>query len=1240
MATRPASATRRSLQASSSSNSGSNAAHQQSVVSRAERGGAEDNSLVGGGGEEMEDEPASAEEILKMALHLGMDPANDEALLWIAAEAYDAPLPDPWTEHFDWEGRVYFYNANTDAVTRDHPLDDFYRELYKAYKNHGAVAASKLGDAQMRAVAAAAAAANAAATANTKAAAAPAAESTPAPASNDEMKELMRTMAENSKSMAENAKAMAESSRNPLAFVAAATAAAAGTGLPNAPPALNPADIEKLLNSVATGDSSASAAANDLTNLIAQLNSVNYTSSTMVGDVAAKDSANEAAVTVLKDRLEKAEAAANAAQEAAAAERSNAALQSMADRLARAEESAKMAADLALEERRKAERVMQQAVEAAAASQRQTSGSDTAAAAAVEQAAAAFNRDLLLMQERVAEKEREAAQSKAALDAEREKMKYHEQTNDRIEQMLMQMRAGTTDLDSRIASFQSMVNSKEEERKAAEVERVKAQESVRELREQQLRQEMELRGALDAEKRRAAELENRVTNLIVEKEKAVAEAAQLAKQEAAAAAAAVSASGSGKVPAGFAREMARTQMRVRNLRESQRDAADQMYALNSFVRMKLEQASRVAAQMANAVKEKENEVERYRLAVQECDARMGPLVAEKRKLFNALMMAKGNIRVFCRVRPPSERELAQIGGDAFTFPEDNNNHRLCTLRKQDGGKKLYEYDRVFRPAADQEEVFADVQPLVQSVMDGYNVCIFAYGQTGSGKTYTMEGVPDNRGVTYRSFEELFKVASESWGVYKYEFKVCMTEIYNETVRDLLVKKGTDNSKHEIKQDEDGFTYVTDLTYQTVGGPKEFVEVMSIGSKNRSVGATKMNDRSSRSHLVMAIIIEQTNTAKNTKKVSKLSLVDLAGSERLSKTEAEGERLKESLHINKSLSALGDVISALTSKKGHVPFRNSKLTHMLSDSLGNDSKTLLFVNASPVLYNAQESSCSLDFATRARNVDLSGGVGGAQMVKKWREAAMEAQQLQRRNDDQMRSLEDEVMLLRHAKDSAEKEIKNLETRMEDSKTLSEKNTNINGAEVTKLQGELDRLRVAKDEAEKRLADATGRTAELQRELQQLKAQTSKAAAAPPPPPQSSATQNAVAEKLAQANERVQQLELELRQQRAAATSSTAAPSKGAGGADNKEVDKLKEQVAALTDINRQLLEKCKAAKEENRKLVSDQEQSSTQLRAMKAKHAGTLRRMVSAATSGDGAARPGSSGERKAGVARSKGTTPR
>ncbi|GHP09834.1 hypothetical protein PPROV_000856900 [Pycnococcus provasolii] len=121
---------------------------------------------------------------------------------------------------------------------------------------------------------------------------------------------------------------------------------------------------------------------------------------------------------------------------------------------------------------------------------------------------------------------------------------------------------------------------------------------------------------------------------------------------------------------------------------------------------------------------------------------------------------------------------------------------------------------------------------------------------------------------------------------------------------------------------------------------------------------------------MAIIIEQTNTAKNTKKVSKLSLVDLAGSERLSKTEAEGERLKESLHINKSLSALGDVISALTSKKGHVPFRNSKLTHMLSDSLGNDSKTLLFVNASPVLYNAQESSCSLDFATRARNVDLS------------------------------------------------------------------------------------------------------------------------------------------------------------------------------------------------------------------------------------------------------------------------------
>ena len=357
---------------------------------------------------------------------------------------------------------------------------------------------------------------------------------------------------------------------------------------------------------------------------------------------------------------------------------------------------------------------------------------------------------------------------------------------------------------------------------------------------------------------------------------------------------------------------------------------------------------------------------------------------------------------------------------------------------------------------------------------------------------------------------------------------------------------------------------------------------------------------------MAIVIEQTNTAKNTKMCSKLSLVDLAGSERLSKTEAEGERLKESLHINKSLSALGDVISALTSKKGHIPFRNSKLTHMLSDSLGNDSKTLLFVNASPVMSNAHESSCSLDFASRARNVDLSGGVGGAQMVKKWREAALEAQQLQRRNDDGMRALQDELALMRHAKEEAERE------------------RGGGASEVRRLEDELEKARRrAKEEA----LEAERRGAEARRLAEELEKARRQGGGG--------GGEKEMEAKLASALERA---ELAEKQLRAAGSASGAGTLGGDAAAAAKEMQKMKEQVAALTDINKQLLEKCKAAKEENRKLVTDNEQSSGELRALKSKHAGTLRKLVA------GAVRPGSSGEKKSGAAaaapKSKGATPR
>eukprot|EP01121_Diplochlamys_sp_Union-15-3_P006367 TRINITY_DN16864_c0_g1_i1.p1 TRINITY_DN16864_c0_g1~~TRINITY_DN16864_c0_g1_i1.p1 ORF type:complete len:655 (-),score=116.43 TRINITY_DN16864_c0_g1_i1:46-2010(-) len=332
----------------------------------------------------------------------------------------------------------------------------------------------------------------------------------------------------------------------------------------------------------------------------------------------------------------------------------------------------------------------------------------------------------------------------------------------------------------------------------------------------------------------------------------------------------------------------------------------------------------------------------------------------RRELFNKLQELKGNIRVFCRVRPLAPDEIAHNDNSVLEICSDDT---LQLLTKQ------FTFDRVFSPHFTQEQVFSYVEPLVQSFLDGFNCCIFAYGQTGTGKTYTMVGVPENRGVNYRVIDKMFQYSSERKSRVKYTFSISMLEIYNENLVDLLIEKheGANSLKLRVNNDQ---VYVENLVKKEVNSLAEVWDCMELGHSNRSVALTMMNDHSSRSHCIVSIEAIAEYVLTNMRTESKFYLVDLAGSERVSKSKVDGTVLTETKNINKSLAMLGDVIQALHKKLKHIPYRNSKLTHLLKDALGGDSKTLMFVQISPVSSSAAETLCSLNFASRVKNTEIA------------------------------------------------------------------------------------------------------------------------------------------------------------------------------------------------------------------------------------------------------------------------------
>jgi len=331
-----------------------------------------------------------------------------------------------------------------------------------------------------------------------------------------------------------------------------------------------------------------------------------------------------------------------------------------------------------------------------------------------------------------------------------------------------------------------------------------------------------------------------------------------------------------------------------------------------------------------------------------------------------------SVKVVVRIRPMNGEETRNgnlVAAEAFSDrglivvknPRDDENEP----------PKNFTFDAVFGSNAEQKNIY-DIcaASVVESVLNGYNGTIFAYGQTGAGKTHTMEGRPDPphlRGIIPNSFQHIFDFISNS-GAQQYLVRASYLEIYNEEIRDLL-SKDPKNSL-ELKENIETGVYVKDLTALVVKNAVEIDHVMQSGKKNRSVGATLMNATSSRSHSIFTIVVEcaESDDRGDHIRVGKLNLVDLAGSERQGKTGATGDRLKEATKINLSLAALGNVISALVDgRSSHIPYRDSKLTRLLQNSLGGNAKTVMCANAGPADYNYDETLSTLRYANRAKNI---------------------------------------------------------------------------------------------------------------------------------------------------------------------------------------------------------------------------------------------------------------------------------
>ncbi|CAK61968.1 unnamed protein product (macronuclear) [Paramecium tetraurelia] len=337
------------------------------------------------------------------------------------------------------------------------------------------------------------------------------------------------------------------------------------------------------------------------------------------------------------------------------------------------------------------------------------------------------------------------------------------------------------------------------------------------------------------------------------------------------------------------------------------------------------------------------------------------------------MKRKECVKVVVRARPLSSKEIEEGRKRIVDVDTSRKEINIQNIKGDNNeAQRTFVFDEVFDLNSQQEQVYNNTAlPIVESVMDGYNGTVFAYGQTGTGKTHTMEGKndpPHERGITPRTFDHIIKVIEGTPNI-QFLVRCSYLELYNEEVRDLLSPNHL--TKLELREKPEQGIFVKDLSKIVVKSVAELNEWLKAGRANRKVGETKMNQESSRSHSIFTLTIESSEIGADQQqhiKSGKLNLVDLAGSERQSKTQAVGVRFEEAININLSLTTLGNVITTLVDGKSqHIPYRDSKLTRLLQDSLGGNTKTVMVANIGPADYNFDETMSTLRYANRAKKI---------------------------------------------------------------------------------------------------------------------------------------------------------------------------------------------------------------------------------------------------------------------------------
>lgn len=337
-------------------------------------------------------------------------------------------------------------------------------------------------------------------------------------------------------------------------------------------------------------------------------------------------------------------------------------------------------------------------------------------------------------------------------------------------------------------------------------------------------------------------------------------------------------------------------------------------------------------------------------------------------------MKKGGderVKVAVRCRPISEKEKLESKNVIVSVTPARGE---IVLNPREAGEepRTFTFDLTYGMDSLQENVYKDTgYPIIESVLQGYNGTVFAYGQTGTGKTFTMEGKldpPNLRGIIPRSFDHIFKIINAT-PTKQFLVRASFLELHNEEIRDLLNKNM--NNKMELREKPEGGFYVKELSSFMIQSVKELLEKLEQGRQSRHVAETNMNKESSRSHCIFSVTVEASEIKSDGNQhitMGKLNLVDLAGSERQSKTGLTGENAREGIYINQSLTSLGNVISALVDPKStHIPYRDSKLTKLLQDSLGGNTKTVMIANIGPVDWNYEETLSTLRYANRAKNI---------------------------------------------------------------------------------------------------------------------------------------------------------------------------------------------------------------------------------------------------------------------------------